>query len=87
MYTRWTQHLDTDEEKEKFKREIINSRFVLDRIKQMIEEDEKSLDRSEMDQRIYDIPNWEYRQAHKNGVRQYMATIKTLLNLDQQKGN
>lgn len=84
MYSRWTQHLDTEEDKEKFRKDIRSAQSVLERLKTLIEEDEKSLDRSEMDQRIYDKPNWEYRQAHKNGIRQYANTLKNLINLDQQ---
>ena len=86
MYSRWTSHLQTDEEKESFKKEIYSAKNVLERLTNMINEDEDLLDRSEADQRIYDVPNWDYRQAHKNGNRQYMRTIRLLTDLDQQKG-
>lgn len=86
MYSRWTQNLDTEEDKELFRKEFRSARSVLERLNEMVNEDLNMLDRSEMDQRIYDIPNWEYRQAHKNGVRQYASTIKNLINLDQQRG-
>lgn len=86
MYSRWTQHLKTEEEKESFKKEIYSARTVLERLLDLLNEDEALLDRSEMDQRIYDIPNWDYRQAHKNGVRQQMHATRLLINLDQQKG-
>ena len=86
MYTRWTEHLQTDEEKENFKREVLSARGVLERLLNIINEDESSLDRSEMNQRVYDLPNWAERQAHKNGNRQYMNAIRLLIDLDQQKG-
>lgn len=85
MYTRWTQHLDTEEEKENYRLKILAAKEVLDHLKEMITEDEKLLDRSEKDQRVYDLPNWDYRQAHKNGVRQYMTTIQNLITLDPQE--
>lgn len=86
MYSRWTQHLKTEEEKENFKRQIYGARSVLERLADLVNEDEEMLDRSETDQRIYDVPNWDYRQAHKNGNRQYMRAIRLLTTLDQQKG-
>lgn len=87
MFTRWTQHLKTDEEKEAFKRKIHSAKEVLDHLKLMLEEDLVSLDRSEMDQRIYQTPNWDFLQAHKNGNRQAYHLMKTLVDLDQQKGS
>ena len=86
MYTRWTQHLQTEEEKESFRKEIYSAKKVLERLNTIVEEDKESLDRSEMDQRVYDLPNWSERQAHKNGNRQYMQAIQLLVDLDQQKG-
>lgn len=87
MYTRWTQHLTTDEEKESFKKEIYSAKRVLERLRDILNEDEEMLDRSEMDQRTYDMPNWDYRQAHKNGNRQAMRALRLLVDLDQQKGS
>ena len=87
MYTRWTSHLKTEESKEKFKKEIYSAKSVLERLNAIIKEDENALERSEQDQRIYDLPNWDYRQAHKNGVRQYINTISKFINLDQQEGS
>lgn len=86
MYTRWTQHLNTDEEKRNFTNEIWSAKRVLERLQQMIDEDEKSLDRSEINPTCYASPNWDYHQAHKNGVRQYIHQVKTFIDLDQQKG-
>lgn len=86
MYSRWTQHLKTEEEKESFKREIYSAKTVLERLRDIVNEDESSLDRSEIDQRVYDLPNWSERQAHKNGNRQYMNAIRLIVDLDQQKG-
>lgn len=80
MLTRWTAHLP-EEEKESFKRDIRASRSVLERLKQIIEEDEEALDKSELDQRSYSIPNWSHLQAHRNGNRQVYAVIKKLLDL------
>jgi len=85
MFTRWTKHLTTEEDKEKYRQQVLSCKPVLDHIKEMIEEDLAALARSEEDQRIYDLPNWEYRQAHKHGIRQYANVIKNLINLDQKE--
>ena len=87
MYTRWTSHLKTDEEKEAFKKEIYSAKRVLERLRDIIVDDHDGLDRSEIHPETYSQPNWAYHQAHKNGIRQYMYQIKTLVDLDQQKGN
>ena len=87
MYTRWTQHLSDAEEKEKFKNEIYGAKRVLERLRDIIQEDEKALSRSEIDSRIYTTPSWDYLQAHKNGNRQYMNTMINMVDLDLQKGS
>jgi hypothetical protein len=85
MYSRWTQHLNSEEDINAFKQHILSARPVLERLLQIVNEDEASLDRSEMDQRVYDSPNWAEKQAHKNGNRQYINAIRLLVDLDQQK--
>lgn len=86
MYTRWTAHLKTEEEKERFKREIYSAKTVLERIIGIINEDKENLERSEENIKSYTVPNWDYLQAHRNGMAAYMREMQTLLNLDQQKG-
>lgn len=85
MYTRWTQHLSDPQSKTEFQNDIKGAKRVLERLHQMIEEDENALEKSENDQRVYSSPNWSHLQAHRNGNRQTYATIKNLINLDQQK--
>ena len=86
MYTRWTSHLATNEEKERFKRDIYSAKSVLERIIAIVAEDKEQLDRSEENIKSYTVPNWDYLQAHRNGMAAYMREMQTLLNLDQQKG-
>jgi hypothetical protein len=86
MLTRWTQHLKTEEEKTAFRKRIYSAKDVLDRLKAMIDADLDSLDKSEEDANSYSFPSWSHLQAHKNGNRQVYRTLKTLVDLDQQKG-
>lgn len=87
MYSRWTQHLKTEDEKEKFRKEVYSAKGVLERLKDIVAEDFDALEYSEIHPDTYEQPNWPYHQAHKNGLRQYMYQIKTLVDLDQQKGS
>jgi hypothetical protein len=88
LYLDWTKHLKNEEEKTRFESSVMGAKQVLDRQKDLLDEYERSLDRSEVDIRTYDTPNWAEKQAHKNGYRSCLAKIKELIDLDQQvKGN
>jgi hypothetical protein len=84
MKTEWTKHLHEEEEKIKFQKRVQSAKEVLDRLKDLVNEYERGLDRSEMSAKSYDTPNWEFKQAHKNGYREALNNIKTLIDLDQQ---
>lgn len=84
MYSKWTSHLATEQAKEEFRRDILRAKDVLDRQKQILNEEEAYLDRSEMNIKQFDQPNWEYRQAFKNGYRAALEIQKRLIDLDKQ---
>jgi hypothetical protein len=85
MISAWTKHLDTPEDKERFQKEILGSKRVLDRLSQLINEIEVDQDMIERNPKMYELPNWDYRQAHLNGYKQCLKTITTIINLDQGK--
>jgi len=85
MYTVWTKHLQDQGEKTKLENSILSAKSVLDRLHDILEEDEKGLDRSESDIKTFDTPGWEFKQAYKNGYRACLNMLKTLVNLDLQK--
>lgn len=88
MYTRWTQHLKDDPKaKEAFEGHVRNSVHVLNRQKAILDEMEADLNVAEVSPKNYEIPNWDYRQAHNNGYRQAIQVIRKLIDLDQQKDN
>jgi hypothetical protein len=84
MISAWTKHLTKAEEKEHFKRDVEGSKVVLNRLKDILKEVENDLDSAELNNKIYDIPNWDYRQAHLNGFRECLRKINKIINLDQQ---
>jgi len=85
MYTKWTQHLKDDEEKKRFQNQIWSAKPVLDRVYAILEEQEKGLDRSEIDPGSFENANWAYLQAFKNGDRFRLNYLKQLIDLDKQK--
>lgn len=83
MITAWTKHLKTEEEKERFRNSVLGSKQVLKRLQEILKEVEGDLDNSELNTKIYDIPNWSYRQADMNGFRRCLKTIQKIITLDQ----
>lgn len=84
MYTKWTSHISDPEEQVRFKNQIISAKPVLDRLAQLIREDENNLDRVELSVKQFEVPNWDYRQAFYNGCRTSYTSLKTMIDLDQQ---
>lgn len=85
MYVEWTKHIPDEKEKEQFENSVYGAKRVLDRLKAILDEKEKSIDRTETDIAVYNTPSWDYRQAHKNGNRETLGWLKKLVDLDQQK--
>lgn len=75
----WTRNLKTTEEKEKFKNIFAGSKQVLDRLSEIIDQIENDDNELETNPKVYDIPNWPYRQADLNGHRRALKQIKKLL--------
>lgn len=83
MYSVWTKHLKEEEAKERFRNSVLGSKNVLERLDQILDEMDKDIQTQELNTKIYDIPNWDYRQAHTNGMRSQIKMMKRLINLDQ----
>jgi len=41
-------------------------------------------DNTELNTKVYDIPNWAYRQADTNGFKRALKLVSKVINLDQQ---
>lgn len=77
---RWTKHLK-DKEAEDFARFVRSSGPVLDRLKDII----KELDRSDAPDKKadYSNPSWAYRQADHNGFARAIKMINDLIGEDE----
>lgn len=84
MISAWTDHLKDPEEKERFKKHVLSSKAVLERLQELLNRIEDDYDRTELNTKIYDLPNWDYRQADMNGGRRVLNTVSKIINLDQQ---
>jgi len=82
VITAWTKHIKEDAEKQRYQDSLRAAKWILDREIELLEEAEDSLDRQEISPKVYNEPNWDYRQAHANGYRQCLRDIKNLINLD-----
>lgn len=87
MIIQWTSHLKSEEEIKRFKQDVINSKPVLDRLTDLLNIQEEVLTSSEISPKIYDLPNWDYKQAHTNGFRAALKMVKKIINLDQKEHN
>src|SRR5215831_13560135 len=85
MYVQWTKHLQDPVEKENFTAQIKNASTVLRRLKDLLDDKEKEIDDSETSFTAYNVPNWDYIQAHKNGYRSCLRHLRELVDLDKQR--
>lgn len=85
MKTVWSNHIQDPDEKVQFEKSVLHSKWILVRLKEILESMERGLDRQEANPKAYDTPNWDYRQAHANGYRQALYSIKDLITLDKQE--
>lgn len=84
MYSVWTKHLADADKKTQFNNSILGSKVVLDRAVAILKEEVIALENAEVNPKIYNLPNWDYRMAHDNGFKAGMRVAIRLLDLDQQ---
>jgi hypothetical protein len=82
VITAWTKHCKTEEEKERLKNSVLGSKIVLDRLNIIINEMKEDADQTELNTKIYDIPNWDYRQADTNGFKRALKLVSKIISLD-----
>lgn len=85
MKSAWHKHIEDPEQKARFKSSVEGSKTVLNRLTALLDEMEADLTSSELASKNYDTPNWAYKQAHVNGQKAQIRTIKFLINLDQEE--
>lgn len=87
MDQRWTSNLGTQDEKERFRKYVRQSKGVLDRLDQLLAIEEDILTSKETNESAYDTPSWAPQQADRNGYRRCLRRIRQLIYLDQRNDN
>lgn len=85
MFSVWTKHTKTEQEKTDYARSLQNSGWILRDLSKILKDMEEDLDRAETNPKNYEVPNWAYRQAHNNGYRQALNIVNKIINLDQKE--
>lgn len=76
---KWTQHLSTQHERDKFTELVMADRVVLDRLLAIIEDFERELDQSELSLEEYKNPAFPFLKADRNGELRALRKIKKLV--------
>lgn len=79
MDIRWTAHLQDPERREEFRKLLNNSTTVFSRLLQILEEEERNIERKENSPDDFSDPSWSHKQAFRNGDRSRLQRIKDLL--------
>ena len=79
----WTQHIKDEKKKEDFRQLLKNSTQVLGRLRMILDEEEKGLDTQETTSKDFDNPNWQFKQAFRNGDRARLRQIRNLIDLTE----
>lgn len=85
MITKWTDHIQDQETKENFKREILGAKRVLDRMSTILKDVETSLEDKELSVKAFEVASWPYYQAYHNGYRKALRLVQQLIDLDNRE--
>ena len=85
MKIQWTSHLKDEEAKERFQKQILAAKPVLERLDFLLNERQKAIETIETGVEKYIQPGWSAIQAHYNGEKASIKYIKNLINLDQRE--
>lgn len=78
MNTKWFGNLK-GEEKENFKKSLLQSKKVLDKLQEICYN--MYIDKRRVEFSDYESPSWAYRQAHTNGYSEAMNDVFKLLDI------
>lgn len=83
MRLEWTKKTKSEQEKQEFEEILKRSKPQFDRLREIITERLTNLDLAEESVKDFDMPNWEYRQAFRNGVRATHRYYLDLIDFDK----
>lgn len=75
-------HLSTQKDRDEFKKIYLNSNYVLDPIRKLVQEYSDQVLASETKLDDFEDPNWSHKQAFRNGQRQAYRKLLELLKVE-----
>lgn len=81
--SKWTKHIQNEQEREQFQKTVLASRTSLDRLKELIKDELNALENQEDNLTDYDSPAWSHKQAHRNGERGFAKKVLELLTFEK----
>jgi len=85
MISAWTRHLKDPDDIQRFQNQLKGSKAVLSRLNDLLNIEKQGLDSAQISSKIYDSPNWDYRQAHTNGFKAALQMVSKIITLDQEE--
>lgn len=85
MISAWTKNLKSLDDADRFKKHLFSSKAILERLQELMDEEKNALETVEISPKMYDSPNWDYKQAHNNGFRAALKMVSKLITLDPQE--
>jgi hypothetical protein len=79
IHIKWVNHLRDPDEREKFKQALRSSAFVFRILKDIIEQEKRSINASELNPNDFESPAWAQKQAFRNGERRGLQIVEELL--------
>lgn len=79
LHSKWFTHLSNEESRADFRRSLFSSRTVLRRLKNILEEEKRTMANAEASPKDFEDGNWAYKQAFRNGERRGLRIVEDLL--------
>lgn len=79
MYIGWFKNVPDEDKKDR--ESMVRSALMTLDLDTILSDEVAQLDRQECDPSVYDSPNWDYRQAHKNGARGAYEKIRKIISV------
>ena len=87
MITAWTKNLSSMDDQTRFKQHLLSSRAILERLQELLDEEKNALDAAEISPKMFDSPNWDYKQAYSNGFKAGLKMVSNLIYIDPKEYN
>lgn len=85
MFITWAKNQPDQAAKTGFERQVVGAKPVLDRLKNILQDNLRDLEESEINIKSFNTPNWAMQQSYKFGYKAALKEIMKLVDLDKQE--